>query len=46
MLRQAAWAYLHGHNVRKFCFYMSMAGQMFMACQQDKVGTLLRPQPS
>lgn len=46
MLGQAAWAYLHGHNVRKFCFYMSMAGQMFMACQQDKVGTSLRPQPS
>lgn len=33
LLEQAAWAFLHGGNMRKFAFYMNMAGRAFLACE-------------
>ena len=32
LVEQAAWAYLQGGNIRKFAFYMSMAGQTYTSC--------------
>lgn len=37
LMEQAAWAYLRGGNIRKFAFYVAMAGQMYLGCGQDKV---------
>jgi len=36
LVEQAAWAYLQGGNIRKFAFFMSMAGQTFLSCSSEK----------
>ena len=36
LVEQAAWAYLQGGNIRKFAFFMSMAGNTFLSCSFEQ----------
>jgi hypothetical protein len=43
---QTAWTYMKGGHVRKFAFYLSIAGQMFTACQQVRFAPPPLPSPT